>query len=358
MKKGSHHTEESKRRISASKKGQVPWNTGKHRSEETKRKISEANMGQQAWNKGIPCSEENKRRQSETLKRKYRSGEIVHHMKGKHHSEETKRKISESLKGRSLPEETKRKISETLKRKYGTGELINPWKGRSHSEETKRKLSKAMSGENNPMYGRTPWKGKHHSEETKRKMSLAGMGRENFFVTGHSEESRRKISEGLMGHEVSDETKRKLSERAKERWKDPEIRAMYMKSLALRDMTGEKNHFYGKKHSDESLRKIMKSNNAKPNKAEIRLLDLLQQVNPSWRYVGDASLIIGGKLPDFWDGDKRLCEHYGNYWHAGDDPQDRIDFFKGFGYDTLVVWESELSDPGAVLGRVESFGVF
>ena len=45
------------------------------------------------------------------------------------------------------------------------------FKGRKHSEEAKRKISEAMKGENHPMYG------KYHSEEAKKKMSEAANGR-------------------------------------------------------------------------------------------------------------------------------------------------------------------------------------
>jgi len=94
--------------------------------------------------------------------------------RGKTHSKETKRKISEANKGKTLSEETKRKISEAKK-----GEKHpNYGKTFSHSEETKRKMSEAMKGENHPMYGKTPWnKGKTHSEEAKRKMSEANKGK-------------------------------------------------------------------------------------------------------------------------------------------------------------------------------------
>ena len=77
------------------------------------------------------------------------------HMYGKHHTEETKKKIIKALKGRKRKphsEETKRKISESNK-------------GKIFSEETKNKISESRKGEKNWNYG------KHHSEETKRKIS-------------------------------------------------------------------------------------------------------------------------------------------------------------------------------------------
>ena len=114
--------------------GMAPWNKGKHCSEETRKKMSEANKGKQL-------------------------------------SEETKRKLSESLKGntnskgRKLSEETKRKLSESLKGRPDMNGDKNPMWGRHHSEETRKKLSEAKIGKNNPNYG------KHLSKETRRKIS-------------------------------------------------------------------------------------------------------------------------------------------------------------------------------------------
>lgn len=95
---------------------------------------------------------------------------------GKHHSEETRKKISEKAKGRigynkgkHLSEETKRKISEAQKGEkswmYGRrGELCHNY-GRKLSEKTKKRLSELLSGENNPNYG------KKLSEEVRKKIS-------------------------------------------------------------------------------------------------------------------------------------------------------------------------------------------
>ena len=60
-----------------------------------------------------------------------------HWLYGKHQSEETKQKLSESHKGKKVSEETKRKISESTK-----GEK-SYWYGKEIPDETKRKLSKA-----------------------------------------------------------------------------------------------------------------------------------------------------------------------------------------------------------------------
>ena len=89
---------------------------GRKLSEETKRKISESHKGKPAWNKGIPCSDESRRKMSESHK-----GKPVWN-KGIPHSEETRSKMSEALRGRKvwnkgipLSEETKRKKSEKMK---------------------------------------------------------------------------------------------------------------------------------------------------------------------------------------------------------------------------------------------------
>ena len=109
-------------------------------------------------------------------------------------SEQTRRKISEALKGKPLSEAHRRKISEA-----NTGEKNPQWgrpawnKGKPCSSETRRKLSEAH-------------KGKTLSEAHRRKHSEALKGKPL------SEAHRRKISETLKGRTLSGEHRRKLSE--------------------------------------------------------------------------------------------------------------------------------------------------
>lgn len=92
-----------------------------------------------------------------TPEMKSKMGYAVHRLlkgkfKGMHHTNETKRKISESNKGRTFSAESRRKMSEAAKAKV-------------LSEAHRRKISEATRGKNNPMYG------KRHTDIQRKKMS-------------------------------------------------------------------------------------------------------------------------------------------------------------------------------------------
>ena len=67
---------------------------------------------------------------------------------GKKHTEESKRKMSETKKGTKLSDETKEKLKEKISGKnnplYGVSRLgkDNPMWGKNHSNEAKMKMSK------------------------------------------------------------------------------------------------------------------------------------------------------------------------------------------------------------------------
>ena len=187
---------------------------------------------------------------------------------------------------------------------------------------------------NHHVFGNTYMRGKKASKETIKKQSIAAMGKEK------SEEHKRNISLGLMGKKkskatilkmfiakqnISKETKRKNSLAAIEMWKRSEYQ-----------------------------RKQYKAKNVKPNKPEIKLSNLLNKLFPNeYKYVGDFQFFLGGKNPDFMNvnGQKKLIELYGDYWHRNADPQNRIDHFKQYGFDTLVIWEQELKKSRLQLRR-------
>lgn len=210
-------------------------------------------------------------------------------------------------------EESKQKMS--MARKLFVGEL-HPFYGKKHSTEAKRKISLSrigrFGGENNPFFG------KHHSGEMKLVQS----------------EMRKKQYEGegnpFFGKRHTKQTKEKISVKAINRWKtDKEFTERVYKSLCV-----------------------------KPNRAEMQLSNILDEIHPGeWKYTGDFSLIMNGKCPDFVNanGKKLIIELFGERWHEGETQEDRAKYFSPLGYRTLVIWCKELSDKDALINKIERF---
>ena len=136
--------------------------------------------------------------------------------------------------GRILSNETKSKIGNANKNKVWTDEekkrLSESHKGIKHTEETKQKISNKH-------------KGKIVSDETKQKLSVIGKNR--IF----SNETREKLSKINKGRVLSQETKQKISISNKGKVVSEETRKK------LRQYSGEKSSFFGKKHTKESILK-------------------------------------------------------------------------------------------------------
>lgn len=150
----------------------------------------------------------------------------IHHI-GCKHSDESKQKMSDTHK--NMSDETRKRLSESHKNPSEEirRKMSEAHKGIKLSEETKRKMSESRKGENNPFYG------KHFSEESKLKLSesikehyknnpdeLIKMsermkGTQYHLGHKHSEESKRKMS--VAHRNISDETRRRMSESARNR---------------------------------------------------------------------------------------------------------------------------------------------
>lgn len=122
--KGFKHSAESLLRMSNSHKGHIAWNKGEHWTDEQRKVLSEAHQGPRPWRLGFKHSEETKQKISETKKASMTDEERKRMremrpdssgMKGKKHSEESKRKMSQAMKGRQTSEETRQKLSQAKK---------------------------------------------------------------------------------------------------------------------------------------------------------------------------------------------------------------------------------------------------
>jgi group I intron endonuclease len=196
-------------------------------------------------------------------------------MRGRKHSEETKKKISDSSpdrNGENNPFYGKKHTKESLEKMSENhidvnGEK-NPMYGKNHTEETKQKMSENhsdMSGENHPLWGT------HCSDETKKKISESNKGKTM------SLESREKISEGNKGKKLSDETKKKISEGNKGKVRTEEVKKRISETKKGTNI-GENNPNFGRKHTPEERKKI---SDAKKNSVGKR-----KSKNATSQYIG------------------------------------------------------------------------
>jgi len=189
-----------------------------------------------------------------------------------------------------------------------------------------RNISKALKGKPSNSLG-THWK---MSELGKENIGKAMIGNKN-----------------ALGVIRSTETRAKMSKANEKKWQNPEYR--------LKVCEGVRKASIRLWQDSAHWRKMMKAFAVKPNKPEIFLTKLLDKILPNeYKYVGDGQFILGGKCPDFLNinGKKKLIEFFGDYWHSkkitGTEPnqheKERMNYFKQFGFDTLVIWESELNN--------------
>lgn len=172
---------------------------------------------------GNTYTEETKKRMSKFFK-----GRVI--------SEETRKKMSDASKGKRLTDEVKKKLSIAHTGKKLSPELVEIIRDRSTKMEKSPEFIKHMGN------GGKYWVGKKHTEETKKKLSEKARGRK------HTEESKRKISEtrkrnSLMSKQsFSEERREKIANASRGRKHTEETK---------NKMRGANNFFYGKHHSQE-----------------------------------------------------------------------------------------------------------
>lgn len=155
--KGKLHTEESKQKIRDARSRQImlPWTEerkqkmsdimrGHEISEETRKKISESKLGNPSGRAGIPLSAEHKKALSEGQKKRFETSDAP--MKGKRHTDETKEKIRDAR----AKQENVRKPGEWTPSEETRKRMSESAKGKVLSDETRKKISDSSKGKPKP----------------------------------------------------------------------------------------------------------------------------------------------------------------------------------------------------------------
>ena len=108
---------------------------------------------------------------------------------------------------------------------------------------------------------------------------------------------------------------------------------------------------------DDYVAMQMRVRKCSPNNTEQKLTDLINTNHIPFRFVGDGKFILGGKCPDYIHiGEKKqIIELFGTYWHNMLDVGHRVEYFRQYGYSTLIIWEDELKDEKKVIKKIKRF---
>lgn len=113
---------------------------------------------------------------------------------------------------------------------------------------------------------------------------------------------------------------------------------------------------------EKTLKASFEGRKISPNKPEKLLNKLLKKVlSKEYKFVGDGKVILGGFCPDFINvnGQKKIIELYGDYWHNLPDwterDKRRLIAYNKFGYKTLIIWEHELKNLNKVKNKIRKF---
>ncbi|MCJ7632144.1 hypothetical protein MUP77_07085 [Candidatus Bathyarchaeota archaeon] len=118
----------------------------------------------------------------------------------------------------------------------------------------------------------------------------------------------------------------------------------------------------------EYVKKVMGKLHSRPSRPEKKVIDIVKNENFPLKYVGDGSLVIGGLNPDFihTEGKKKVVEVFGRVFH---DPQvaifgsvnwkrqyfGRMSCYSQLGYDCLILWDDELRKLDHVVEKLRDF---
>jgi len=184
-----------------------------------------------------------------------------------------------------------------------------------------KRRNKRQACKNSYEQGRNPtWKGKTFSKEHRENIASSLEG-----VTPWSKGLKRPKHSDFM----------------KEKWQDEEYR-------------------------DKTLKAQRAGANTRPTSPEQSLIDLIEKHSLPFKYTGDGSFWIENLNPDFVEcnGRKLAVEVFGDYWHSPllnsnvrycQTFEGREELMHKYGWDLVVLWESELmSDSGEniVLSRL------
>lgn len=252
--------------------------------------------------------------------------------------------------GHPIDEETRKKISETVKKRWQEKEyrekVVNAHK-HSLTEEWKENISWGMIGIKK-------------SEEMKKNLSKAKKGKPIDKLKGHevSLETRIKISNSLKGHKVSEETKKKMKFYSKNHIPWNKGKQNCFNENTKKQISKTLKQFYKSNEGKERLKQMSKETSERIASGKISCFDTSIELKVeedlkfyNIKYI-KQKIISNGKrnfVLDFYIPSLKLViECNGDYWHNLLERKQRDKELKKYvestGRKIIFIWEHEIND--------------
>lgn len=195
--------------------------------------------------------------------------------------------------------------------------------------------NKGLPKEAQPAYG------KHWQ----RKTPVWSEGKKLLYVS-----ERNLINNPMRDPEVREKQRKGASETMTMLWQSAEFRERLIVAAKRRWNT-------------ETEKRLLQASFRGPTQAEQVLIELIENNQLPYKYVGDGSLLVGVKNPDFVNtrGEPKVIELFGHYWH--DNPgtlwhrtaEGCLKIYSQYGYQCLIIWERELAALAMVVKKIRQF---
>ena len=237
---------------------------------------------------------------------------------------------------------------EKYEKRCGEMSIIN--RGRVTSQETRDLISKVRMGH-------------EVTYETRCKISESKTG----YIFGV--DYRLKNSDAQRGKKLSQETKDKISKSKtgvrhtlEHRENESIAQTGRVVSVETRKKMSESQSRNWSNPEFNKKKRVSINNSASisPNQDESLLISFLETNFPGkWKFVGDGSFLVGSKNPDFIrvDGTPQIIEYFGSRYHDFPEEETRSEYFSNYGYSCLFIWSQDfwVDDSNLLIERIRTF---
>lgn len=283
------------------------------------------------------------------------SGVYVRNTKNRNRSEARKKvwknpvvraKIIKSLKeSKKLKKSMIKQWKNPIYKKHMIKKMKNSWKQPGRRERASKK-------------SREVWQRSGYKEKMSKNYSK--IQKEIWQRPGYKDKmckKARKRQKDMWRHPIY---RREMSKKRLEMWQRPEFK----EKMRVKRSKTSKDLWKNSVYREKCIKAIARGNRRRPTNPEKFLISCFNKNKVFYKYIGDGSMVVAGKNPDFINIDekRKVIDYFSPPFHTvyinrtkEEAEKERIEHFEKNGYKCLVLWPEDLKDEERLLTKIREF---